>query len=730
MWFHRGFLFVMVFCYAGASNIEDIESPNNYELLDDEQLIQDTIIHRNPIALLIDDSCQNFQNVLEVVQKGYFNASDLWLVTFNNSGVSTVWEKSFNNIKEFYNTLNSLASQSRSQPSPNQSLPVFALFQTAKVLPKDSALIIFSNAYMNEDKHLENNALNIILSKNITVYTVNEKQHFSNSILHNIRSYSGGRKLIVNQKPEFENYKYHAYETPSNVSLIFSKKNLRNSRDMSFPIDSAVTAIHITIKSSSNTKGVLTSPSEYKFSFSNKTKSIDIKYSQGSIFENFNGLFEMHLNFSTSSRPTVGIWTLHLENSQEPYNVTVFAFSNIAAHFRFSEEGEFYQIISDSFVSCCHWVISRMKILNKSGLLRFLGLNIPKDVMKLGVTGNISHITDVSLLDSNGETVLGNVSYKFNNKYVTQSRDNVPDIKNNVVSSIEISNELQLPKHFYALIKGKDVKGNVFQRLSYFLRKNDIYPIQTLTVDVGLGSQLVLSSSTTTAEIYFVVSNLGTTALLVTFSCSDSKYILNRLSILRRYLEPQESTIVTLYLNPRSGTYQDEITFFVKSSSQVVQKKILVDIGSQIIDETPPELDYNYISDCTEVIFASCSKGTWTIEITAHDVDSGLLHLTTYPTGLYFPYAYISGTKDYISGHYSDSCCNPNLQISAVDRLHNSNSYSVNAYKARLGPGLIAAIVLGILLFVVLVTVITVVLVRKYKSKESYDLPTYRGGGI
>ncbi|XP_066155331.1 uncharacterized protein [Euwallacea fornicatus] len=695
MWFHGGFLFVVVFCYTVASNNGNAESPNNYELLDDEQLIKDTIIHRNPIALLIDDSYQNFKNVLEVIQKGNFNNSDLWLVTFNNSGVSTIWEKSFNNIKEFYNTLNSLASQSRSHPNPNQSLPIFALFQTAKVLPKDSALIIFSSVHMNEDKHLENNALNIILSKNIKVYTVNENQHFSNSILHNIMSYSGGRKLIVNQKPEFEDYNYHAYATPSNVSILLSKKNLKNHTVISFPIDSAVTAIHINIRPSSHTKGVLISPTEYKFSFSNKTKSISIKYSQGSIFENFNGFFEMHLNFSTSIKPFIGIWTLHLENSLEPYNMTVFAFSNIAAHFRFSE-----------------------------------GINIPEDVMKLGVTGNISDITDVSLLDGNGETVLSNVSYKFNNKYVTQSRDNVPEIKNNVANSIEIINKPQLSKPFYALIRGRDVKGNVFQRLSYLFGKSDIYPIQTITVDVGVGSELVLPSFSKIAEVYFVIANLGTTAQLVTFSCSDSKYILYRLSILRRYLEPQESTVVTLYLNSKSGTYQDEITFSVKTSSQVIRKKVLVDVGSQIIDQTPPELNYKYTSDCTEVIFAQCSKGTWTIEITARDVDSGLLQLNTYPIGLYFPYGYISGTKDYISGHYSDSCCNPDLRISAVDRLHNRSNYSVNAYKTLLSPGLISAIVLGILLFIILVAAITIVLVRKYRTKESYDLPTYRGGGI
>lgn len=76
--------------------------------------------------------------------------------------------------------------------------------------------------------------------------------------------------------------------------------------------------------------------------------------------------------------------------------------------------------------------------------------------MKLGVTGNISHITDISVLDVNGDIVLGNVSYKFNNrqKYVTENNDNLPDKELN----IEINN-LNRTQPFYAQIRGKDVKG-------------------------------------------------------------------------------------------------------------------------------------------------------------------------------------------------------------------------------------------------------------------------------
>lgn len=81
--------------------------------------------------------------------------------------------------------------------------------------------------------------------------------------------------------------------------------------------------------------------------------------------------------------------------------------------------------------------------------------------------------------------------------------------------------------------------------------------------------------------------------------------------------------MVIMSILTRSGTYQDEITFVVKSGFQAVQKKVLVDVGAQIIDDTAPELEYHYKSDCTEILFSQCNKGIWTIEVVARDVDSG-----------------------------------------------------------------------------------------------------------
>jgi len=59
------------------------------------------------------------------------------------------------------------------------------------------------------------------------------------------------------------------------------------------------------------------------------------------------------------------------------------------------------------------------------------------------------------------------------------------------------------------------------------------------------------------------------------------------------------------------------------------------------------------------------------------------MRLNRIPKGLYVPYGYTVGTKNSITGNSiaGESCCNPDLQLIAVDRQGNQKSYSVNAYR-------------------------------------------------
>lgn len=65
---------------------------------------------------------------------------------------------------------------------------------------------------------------------------------------------------------------------------------------------------------------------------------------------------------------------------------------------------------------------------------------------------------------------------------------------------------------------------------------------------------------------------------------------------------------------------------------------------------------------------------------------------------------------------------------STISEQYNANLFIIS--DTKLGAGAIAAIVVGIVIFIILVVIIVIFTVKRCKQKESYDLPTYRGGGI
>ncbi|KAJ8951950.1 hypothetical protein NQ318_013620 [Aromia moschata] len=177
-----------------------------------------------------------------------------------------------------------------------------------------------------------------------------------------------------------------------------------------------------------------------------------------------------------------------------------------------------------------------------------------------------------------------------------------------------------------------------------------------------------------------------------------------------KIISPEETITVRVTLTTKYGTYQDVIDFTASLGSETFTKKATVDVGTQLgYDNTEPELDYTFSSDCTKVIFSKCEEGTWT----------GYLQVSTVPTGIYFPNGYTTGTKEQVEGYYSDSCCNPDLQMIAVDRLNNRAIRNVNAYLAFWGPAQIAALVLGILLLILIIALIIYLIVRCVKKAKT-----------
>lgn len=88
-------------------------------------------------------------------------------------------------------------------------------------------------------------------------------------------------------------------------------------------------------------------------------------------------------------------------------------------------------------------------------------------------------------------------------------------------------------------------------------------------------------------------------------------------------LSPGETKTVTLTLASRPYSGTDTITFKAMGS-ETIEKKVIVTVGNpNTYDRTDPELDWQYTSDCTNLIIKDCDGGTWTIEVKAKDTGAG-----------------------------------------------------------------------------------------------------------
>ncbi|XP_049818256.1 uncharacterized protein LOC109596380 isoform X2 [Aethina tumida] len=347
--------------------------------------------------------------------------------------------------------------------------------------------------------------------------------------------------------------------------------------------------------------------------------------------------------------------------------------------------------------------------------------------MKVHIKGDANNVEQIAFHDENGSKIF----LEKNNFSIIWQKHSGDISVDPVTKEIDFKYLItKIPeKPFYATVNGKDDKGYKFQRLSY-MDPNEykkVFPRPPLSIEVGESSDLVIGNSLTSPRIYFELTNYGTNVMNLRFAASDEKYLLLRLEPWSMILSPGETKTVTLTLASRPYSGTDTITFKAMGS-ETIEKKVIVTVGNpNTYDRTDPELDWQYTSDCTNLIIKDCDGGTWTIEVKAKDTGAGLLRLTSNPSGMYFPNSYTTGTTEEVTGYFSGSCCSPDLQITATDVAKNRITRKVNAYRTWWSPGAIAALVLGVLILLAIVCLIIWGIYKCCTTKESFTLPTYRG---
>ncbi|XP_028129625.1 uncharacterized protein LOC114325689 [Diabrotica virgifera virgifera] len=654
-----------------------------------------------PIGLLVDDTKESSVAATGFMKNIFKVAAGAKQITFsvlrfNSTGSAPILEIKGSDTEQLYDAISYKIRDQNLElgvPQPLGAVAFFATLQAAAALPTDSAIVIFIDRKINDEDLAGHTA--IFKKKNIRVYVIwggpYPTRNSEERLLQELCSYSGGLFLFNNIK-DLSGYNYRNFISGSpqdlNTSIIFAKSNITEDSTFNFPIDSEVIFIHI-ILTPEDVEGTLTTSTGHRVTL---TDNDDIaSYGTGSFGFTERGHREIFLDATQG----VGVWSLHVRTSSSiPCNVKVYARTRLTAQAYFVREN------TDNAPQ------NKMKIL------------------KLDFTGDLGSVENISFFSNDGRILSNNLKYTI--------MKNLLVIKNNKRKQLDIELTNVTQKSFQVQVEGTDGKGNRFSRLTYVndYSSNNIFPQPVLSVDVGVSSELIIPNSKT-AVITFEVTNLRNSAADTRFYCKDEKSILGSMQPYRTIISPQATAIVTLILSIRYGIYQDLITFTAAVGSEYVEKRVIVDVGSQLTnDNVEPTLDYTYLSDCAKVIFSSCDQGTWTIEARARDQGSGLLQLTSNPKGLIFQEGFTTGTKEEVKGTYSDSCCNADIQLIATDRLNNRKTVTANAYRAMWGPGQIAALILGILLFLLLVALVIYLIVKCVKKRKQYDLPTYRGGRI
>lgn len=84
---------------------------------------------------------------------------------------------------------------------------------------------------------------------------------------------------------------------------------------------------------------------------------------------------------------------------------------------------------------------------------------IRRKVMKLGITGDITSITNITFVNKNGDPILDNINPKFDQNWQKYLTENIDDIETDQKKELDIELKKLPQEPFYAEINGKDSKG-------------------------------------------------------------------------------------------------------------------------------------------------------------------------------------------------------------------------------------------------------------------------------
>ncbi|CAG4999992.1 unnamed protein product [Parnassius apollo] len=651
-----------------------------------------------------------------------------------------------------------------------------ALASAAKLVPYDSALFVITDRGVGDPQKLPL-ALRALIEKRLKVYTIwTDPRHPSVESeaalqeLRNISTHTEGEVLSYSlQVKDMENSlpsetELQQWEPLAEPLLSPRRARMRHIEDgfdtllvwrgggeaisLGIPVEAGVAALRVLIEGAVD-HAALFPPNDAPQVDLYNTTSVQ-EFSPGSridswsprdVYLAFPGASDIDMLSVVPATPPdtevstgfVGVWHLSVRCDSCDYRLTVFAHTLI--HFQAEAD---------------------------------------KDGLSLRIIGPVASVRESSLVDEYG-TELAKLPFT----YPLMTNDGLNDPKENLMTEIE--EDVPMPKvkgsKIYVKILGRNMQGDPFIRFSGPInqetevrngRSTVIFPdsgndleraeeensriyssrlqyndsevlpygravsqvmnqrgVILTTVQIGLSTKLY-GSPGDSLQLYFEVTNYREQAVRFNFGAVGELRFL-------RSIEPVSQTIssgqtvnvivnVLITATAQPGA-RDLITFTAYGLEQVsISAYVYVmNPGETKVDTWAPEVRHNFQGSCIGRMGTDCSEHVWSVTIVARDAVAGLLRLSSSPLGLTYDSNFVSGTRGEVVATYRASCCAPRLLVSAVDALGNTNSYvvDVSSYISNAG---IAAIVLGILLFIALVALITFLIYwcvkRRRSSKE------------
>lgn len=204
------------------------------------------------------------------------------------------------------------------------------------------------------------------------------------------------------------------------------------------------------------------------------------------------------------------------------------------------------------------------------------------------------------------------------------------------------------------------------------------------------------------------------------------------MSFTRAWLTAGQTTtvVLTAYIPPNTEIgAKDKITFTSQGLGLASQAATLtVSAASAVQDARQPNLWWAYGSRCDyKTGPGQCASAVWSLEVTAQDLDTGMLRLQSKPAGLTPRTAFTAGTNNEVKATYTSSCCTTRVTVTAFDVAGNQRAVTLDVTEFILNEASIAAITLGaILLVLILIILICLIIWCCRRRRESRDLEEYR----